>query len=80
MGRAGVARRRHGPWGAGRHGRRRAGRCIAQARQVSGTVAATRPVPCHDTAAMRTPGRASAHLGVPAWLARCLCIWLGFLD
>ena len=34
----------------------------------------------HDTAAMRAPGRASALLGVPAGLAGCLCIWLGFLN
>ena len=34
----------------------------------------------HDTAAMRAPGRANAHLGMPAGLVGCLCIWLGFLD
>ena len=56
---------------------------------MSGTVAATRPhwpatrlAPCHDIAGTRprhgSHARASAHLGVPAGLAGCLCIWLGF--
>ena len=34
--------------------------------------------PGHDTAAMRAPGRASAHLGVPVGPARCSCIRLVF--
>ena len=32
----------------------------------------------HNTVAMRAPGRASAHLGVPVGPAGCSCIWLGF--
>ena len=50
---------------------------------------ATRPVGTHDTAplgprydlprtAMRAPGRASAHLGVPAEPVGCSCTRLGF--
>ena len=34
--------------------------------------------PGHDTATMRAPGSASAHLGVPAGSVGCLCVRLSF--
>ena len=71
-----------GRWGAGRWG---AGGSSLGVRQgcwdtATGACDTADPFPRHgrgpghDTAAMRAPGRASGHLGVPAGPAGCLCI------
>ena len=68
-------------WGAGRWGTGGSARGVRQGRCDTATRACDTvgPLPrhCrglgHDTAAMRAPGRASAHLGVPIGPVGCSC-------